>query len=84
MAKAKRPRDAEDESVRESPRRLDPAHLKKRMAFWRGEIGRVGRSDRKGGVFRLPGYDHDGRSISREEEDALDRMAAVEESEENI
>lgn len=59
-------------------RKLDPAKLAERMKFWRGEVGRVGRGDRRGGVFRLPGHDHDGNRISPEEEARLDRAAGCE------
>lgn len=83
MARSRRydpDRDPEAESERRAPPPPDPARMAAREEYWKGEIARAGGMDgiRRGGVYRLPGFDHDGNAISREDELALDRAAGLE------
>ncbi len=82
MARSHR-HDPDDHEAASERARLpppDPATLAKRERYWKGEIARVGGMEgiRRGGVYRLPGFDHDGNSVSRDEELALDRAAGCE------
>lgn len=49
------------------------------MEHWRGEVGRVGRGDRRGGVYRVGNFDHDGNELTPSELARLDERDAVEE-----
>jgi len=83
MGKSKRydDDDFEARSERQPLPPLDPEKMRRREEYWRNELRRMGgaiKKIRRGGVYRMPGYDQDGRSISHEEELALDRAAGCE------
>lgn len=76
-------RDVEAESERRPLPPPDPRKFKQKEAYWKDLIGRVGRSDRHGGVYYIGNYDHDGNLLSGEELMARDARHARDDDDDN-
>ncbi len=60
-------RDFEAEDERRPLPPPDPGKMRRKEAYWKEVIGRVGRSDQRGGVYRVGNFDHDGNELTASE-----------------
>ncbi len=57
----------------------NPTDTQAKERHWREEISRTGRGDETGGVCLLPGYDHNGKRVSPQEEETLRQAGRADE-----